>query len=224
VPSRSSQNAWRLLLGSPRPLGLGMWTSLPPRSPEQRPAEPCDGVLKTRLALREAGWHECEELIWVKPNAPPLGSKLRPRRAWESILWFSRSPQPYADLKAFGKESNDLGFTGDIRFDEKGFSEKTAWHPCVESFGNGHGNTRIPDVIVASVGSNEPGLDYPAVFPLGLAEQLIKTFSQDGDLVLDRFSGAGQTLLAARGCGRRYLGIEREEKYVRIALKRIHGL
>ena len=57
-----------------------------------------DYVLRTRLAIREAGWHECEELIWLKPNAPPLGSKLRPRRAWESVLWFSRSPQPYSDL------------------------------------------------------------------------------------------------------------------------------
>ena len=55
-----------------------------------------DYVLRTRLALREAGWHECEELIWLKPDAPPLGSQMRPRRAWESVLWFSQSPQPYS--------------------------------------------------------------------------------------------------------------------------------
>ena len=88
-----------------------------------------DYVLKTRLAVRESGWHECEELIWLKPDAPPLGSKLRPRRAWESILWFSRSPQPYADLKACGKESDRLGSNGAIKFAEGGVSEKTAWHP-----------------------------------------------------------------------------------------------
>jgi modification methylase len=64
-------------------------------------------------------------------------------------------------------------------------------------------------------------LDHPAVFPLALAEQLVKTFSQSGDLVLDPFCGSGQTLLAAKGCGRRYLGIEREEKYVRIAMQRL---
>ena len=52
-----------------------------------------------------------------------------------SILWFSRCPQPYADLKACGKESDRLGFNGAIRFAENGVSEKTAWHPCVESFG-----------------------------------------------------------------------------------------
>ena len=180
-----------------------------------------DYVLKTRLALREAGWHECEELIWLKPNAPPLGSKLRPRRAWESILWFSRSPQPYADLKACGKVSDGLGFSGDIRFADNGFSEKTAWHPCVESFGKGHGIARISDVILAPIGANEPGLDHPAVFPLALAEQLVRTFSQEGDLVLDCFCGSGQTLLAAKGCGRRYLGIEQEAKYVKVALGRL---
>jgi hypothetical protein len=104
-----------------------------------------DYVLRTRLALREAGWHECEELIWLKPNAPPLGSKLRPRRAWESILWFSRSPQTYADLKACGRESDRLGFDGSIRFAEHGVSGRTAWHPCVESFGKGHGIARRQD-------------------------------------------------------------------------------
>lgn len=180
-----------------------------------------DYLLRTRLAIREAGWHECEELIWLKPNAPPLGSKLRPRRAWESVLWFSRSPQPYADLKACGNPSDRLGFGGDIRFADNGVSEKTAWHPCVESFGKGNGISRISDVILAPIGTNEPGIDHPAVFPLTLAEQLVRTFSQEGDLVLDCFCGSGQTLLAAKNCGRRYLGIEREAKYVRLALQRL---
>ena len=180
-----------------------------------------DYLLKTRLAVREAGWHECEELIWVKPDAPPLGSKLRPRRAWESILWFSRCAQPYADLKACGKESDRLGFNGAIKFAEGGVSEKTAWHPCVESFGKGNGVARITDVIVANVGGNEPGLDHPAMFPLALADQLIRTFSQQGDLVADVFCGSGQTLLAAKNCGRRFVGIEREQKYVSIALGRL---
>ena len=37
-----------------------------------------DYVLRTRR-LRDAGWHECEGLIWFKPDAPPLGSLNRPR-------------------------------------------------------------------------------------------------------------------------------------------------
>jgi DNA modification methylase len=83
------------------------------------------------------------------------------------------------------------------------------------------GVARIKDVIVANVGGNEQGLDYPAIFPLAVAEQLVRTFSQTGDLVLDPFSGSGQSLLSAKRCGRRFLGIEREEKYVRIAQVRL---
>ena len=102
-----------------------------------------DYVLRTRLALREAGWHECEELIWLKPDAPPLGSKLRPRRAWESILWFSRCPSPTPISRRAARSQTGLASTGSIKFAEGGVSEKTAWHPCVESFGKGNGVARI---------------------------------------------------------------------------------
>jgi DNA modification methylase len=180
-----------------------------------------DYVLRTRLAVREAGWRECEEMIWVKPSSPPVGSNLRPRRAWESILWFAKVTQPFSDLKACGRESDRLGFDGSIKFAAGGVSEKTGWNPRIESIGIVSGIARVTDVIVASHGDNEPGVDHPAMFPIGLAGQLIKTFSQEGDLVLDCFAGSGQTLLAAKACGRRYLGIEREQKYVKIALERL---
>ena len=61
----------------------------------------------------------------------------------------------------------------------------------------------MTDVLVAPVGGEEPGVDHPAMFPTGLAEQLIRTFSREGDLVLDNFCGSGQTLLAAKSCDRR---------------------
>jgi site-specific DNA-methyltransferase (cytosine-N4-specific) len=176
-----------------------------------------DYVIRTRLALRESGWHECEELIWLKPDAPPLGSLKRPRRTWESVLWFSRSPQPYCDLKACGRESARVGFDGSLRFGVGNGKPLNGG----QAAGCSNGVARISDVIVAPIGTNEPGVDHPAVFPLGVAQQLIKTFSQLDDLVLDPFCGSGQTLVAAKGCGRRYLGIEREERYVKIALGRL---
>ena len=138
-----------------------------------------------------------------------------------AILWFSRCPQPYCRPESVWQGVGPGGLQGVSSGSLRRVSEKTASHPCVESVGKGNGVARITDVIVANVGGNEPGLDHPAVFPLALAEQLIKTFSQAGDLVLDPFCGSGQTLLAAKGCGRRYLGIEREEKYVKIALGRL---
>lgn len=176
-----------------------------------------DYVLRTRLALRESGWNECEELIWYKPDAPPLGSLHRPRRTWESVLWYGRSPQPYCDLKACGRESDRLGFEGSLRFVVGGESPLNGG----QGVGRTSGVARIGDVLVAPIGENETGVDHPAVFPLSLAQQLIKSFSMEEDLVLDPFCGSGQTLLAAKGCGRRYLGFEREERYVEIALERL---
>src|ERR1039457_4275411 len=74
-----------------------------------------DYVLKTRLALRNDGWKECEELIWLKPNAPPLGSDYRPRRTWEHILWFSKTPKPYIDLRANGSYSRSEEHTSELQ-------------------------------------------------------------------------------------------------------------
>src|ERR1035441_6878424 len=79
-----------------------------------------DYVLRSRLALREDGWKECEELIWLKPDAPPLGSKDRPRRTWENILWFSKTPKPYIDLRANGGFSDRIGFVGSGNYAENG--------------------------------------------------------------------------------------------------------
>ena len=62
---------------------------------------------------------------------------------------------------------------------------------------------------------------YPTQKPLLLLERIITLTTNDGDCVLDPFCGSGQALVAAKGCGRRYLGIEREAKYVRIALGRL---
>jgi len=41
-----------------------------------------DYVLRTQLALRDDGWTECEELIWLKPDSPPLGSTIMALENW----------------------------------------------------------------------------------------------------------------------------------------------
>jgi len=56
-----------------------------------------DYVLRTRLALRDDGWCEIDEYVWQKPDGGALGHKHRLRRAWESILHFAPSNDPYAD-------------------------------------------------------------------------------------------------------------------------------
>jgi site-specific DNA-methyltransferase (adenine-specific) len=59
------------------------------------------------------------------------------------------------------------------------------------------------------------------MFPVALAEQLISTFSQKGDLVVDPFCGSGSTLVAAKQLGRDFRGFDTNRKYVKIALGRL---
>ena len=62
--------------------------------------------------------------------------------------------------------------------------------------------------------------EHPAVFPLQLAKDHIKSWSNEGDLVLDPFMGSGTTGLAALELNRRFIGFEISEKYSKIANER----
>ena len=62
---------------------------------------------------------------------------------------------------------------------------------------------------------------YPCEKPLALMEHIIRTSSRPGDVVLDCFAGSGTTLLAAVKLGRKAIGIEQVEHWVRYAEARI---
>lgn len=64
---------------------------------------------------------------------------------------------------------------------------------------------------------------YPTQKPLALCEDLIKTFSNDGNTVLDNCMGSGTTGLACMNTGRKFIGIEKDVKYFDISLDRISG-
>lgn len=64
---------------------------------------------------------------------------------------------------------------------------------------------------------------HPTQKPVLLLEDLIKTFSNEGDLVVDLTCGSGSTLVAAQNTNRNYIGIEQEKEYVDIANKRIEA-
>lgn len=62
---------------------------------------------------------------------------------------------------------------------------------------------------------------HPAPFPEALARDHILSWSNEGDVVLDPFSGSGTTAKMAKHNGRRFIGIEVNPEYVEISLKRL---
>jgi DNA modification methylase len=62
---------------------------------------------------------------------------------------------------------------------------------------------------------------HSASYPMALPEWFIRLFTEDGDMVLDPFNGAGTTSAAAKAMKRHYLGIDTNADYCRVAVERL---
>jgi DNA modification methylase len=177
-----------------------------------------DCWLRARLMIREGGFKEIETLIWHKNDAPPLGRNDRPRRAYEYVYWFSPTSNPYIDTRACGTPLvESRGRMGRDRGKDVGTHGR-------QIFGRFRTTdlARVTDVIAAPVGGGMPAnIPHPAMYPLRLADQLIKTFSREGDVVADPCCGSGQTLIAARDSGRNWWGCDIVPRFAKLSRERI---
>ena len=179
-----------------------------------------DYVLRTRLALREDGWAELEELIWHKKGGAPLGSIRRPRRSWESLLWYGKHGGAYSAPKAAGAETTRIGLSGGRRGEHVS---------TVQFNANGSkdvGRARVADVVALSTRMNadSDGLnDHPAPYPWQLAEWCGKLITPDGGTILDPFSGSASTGVAAIRNGWNYIGIDASAEYVHMSARRLEA-
>lgn len=186
-----------------------------------RDGEISDYVLHTRLALRAAGWVECEELIWFKSDGPPLGSPARPRRSWERVLWFAPTPDPWCDPTNVGKYSEKVGLSGGGRGTGEyvGVASQTT-----QPKGQG-GRARGRDIIEAPVSGidRRKWLDHPAMYPVDVPKYCVNLACPPGAdaTVLDVFNGAATTGVAALELGRSYVGIDRDERYIAMSSRRL---
>jgi site-specific DNA-methyltransferase (adenine-specific) len=76
-------------------------------------------------------------------------------------------------------------------------------------------------VSILEVGSVDT--HHPTQKPIALMKYLIRTYTNEGELVLDNTMGSGTTGVACVNTGRRFIGIEKEHKYFEIAIKRIEA-
>ena len=68
---------------------------------------------------------------------------------------------------------------------------------------------------------NSDGVYHPTQKPVALMEYLIRTYTNEGETVLDNTMGSGTTGVACANTGRRFIGIERDPAYFQIASDRI---
>ena len=173
--------------------------------------------------LFRSGWAELEELIWHKKGGAPLGSTRRPRRSWESLLWFGKHGKAYADPKGAGPLTVHVGLTPGSRGRGEYLnpSQRNTNVRLPEPV-----RARVSDVAVLSTRLNEKsnGLnDHPAPFPWQLAEWCGKLIIPDGGTILDPFSGSASTGVAAIRNGWNYIGIDSSEEYVSMSARRLEA-
>jgi len=92
--------------------------------------------------------------------------------------------------------------------------------------GTNYGELRKEKRIIGNVWRIQPsrGSEHPAVFPEELAVNHIKSWSNEGDIVIDPMCGSGTTPKMASNLGRRYIGIDISEEYCQIARDRLRAV
>ena len=174
------------------------------------------------IMMTDHGWILRNEIIWYKPNAMPSSVKDRFTVDFEKVFffvknkkyWFEQQLEPYQEginrwggtnLKANGNSVWDKG-TGQntyrvrsLRANNNGRNKRCVWQIPTKPFKGAHF----------------------AVFPPTLVEPMIQAGCPENGIVLDPFMGSGTVAEVALKLNRRFVGIELNPEYIKIAKKRI---
>ena len=165
------------------------------------------------LVMSNVKWFKYE-WIWEKTMASNFAlSKKQPFKKHENILVFYRkqptyNPQmedgkPYVDNRNTGTRNTSVGSESNLI--RRPINNKGSRYPStVQKFSNGN-NKNV----------------HPTQKPVALLEYLIKTYTLEGETVLDNCIGSGSTGVACINTNRNFIGIEKDDKYFKIAKKRI---
>lgn len=158
------------------------------------------------------------DIVWNKVlKSGFLNAKTMPLRMHEQIAVFYRKKPTYNPQKTKGNPNHTKG----TKIFVKGETN------------NNYGNFKPVDIDVNDdmkypISIVEYSKPHPSVAlhptqkPVDLLEYLIKTYSNEGDVVLDNCMGSGSTGVACVNTNRNFIGIEKDENYFKIAEQRIN--
>ena len=149
------------------------------------------------------------EWIWIKNRATGhLNAKIMPMKSHENIVVFCKKKTVYNPQKTKGKPYKKTPSTNTY----KGYGN----HQPVYQDNNGFRYPKTPLEF-----DSEQNEFHPTQKPVALFEYLIKTYTNEGETVLDNCIGSGTTAIASLNTGRYFIGIEKDEQYHKIACERV---
>ncbi|HEY5721700.1 MAG TPA: site-specific DNA-methyltransferase [Allosphingosinicella sp.] len=153
-------------------------------------------IFRVGAALQDEGYWILNDIVWRKSNPMPNFRGTRFTNAHETLIWASRSESSrytfnYRAMKALNDE----------------IQMRSDWVLPICS-----GGERVKTDGVKA---------HPTQKPEALLYRVLLACTNAGDVVLDPFFGTGTTGAVARRLGRRWIGVEREPRYVKVARERI---
>lgn len=158
------------------------------------------------------------EWIWEKSRVTGfLNVNKRPLTAHENILIFYKktpvyNPQKWVIDERFIDRRKKLDIAN---YKQQNYGNHTKTNRKKDD------GSRFPLSIIPILSENTEKTGHPTQKPVVLLEYLIKTYTNEGDVVLDNCMGSGSTGVACVNTGRRFIGIELDDRYFEIARRRI---
>ena len=160
------------------------------------------------------------KIIWEKTVASSqMNCNYAPLRIYEEILIFSKAAACYVKDKSKAMTYNPQFSKGEPYKIKRKINTSNTYDYQKENEKINDGYRYPNDIIKISNPRIKNG--HPTQKPVGLMEYIIKTYTNENEIVLDNTCGSGTTLLAARNLKRKCIGIELEEKYCEIAKNRL---
>ena len=158
-------------------------------------------IFRVGTIMQNIGYWILNDVLWIKTNPMPNFRGVRFTNAHETLIWASvekgaKYTFNHQAMKGFNDEKQ-------MRSDWWLLSLATGAERLKDENGNKAHSTQKPEALLYRV---------------------ILSSSNPGDVVLDPFMGSGTTGVVAKRLHRKWIGIEREEKYIRLAKKRIDAV
>jgi site-specific DNA-methyltransferase (adenine-specific) len=204
LPYGTTQNKWDTVIDLPK-----LWTAYkrvckPTAAIVLTAAQPFTSVLVcSNLKGFKYQW------VWEKPKASGfLNARRRPLTSHEDVCVFgcidTYNPQGLVPVEVNSARKNKSG---------NGNFGKVTSKPYIQNEGN------FPRSVLKMQHETDPV--HPTQKPVALMEYMIKTYTDEGMIVLDNCMGSGTTGVACMNLGRSFIGIERDPAYFKIASDRI---
>lgn len=154
------------------------------------------------------------EWVWQKNAGSNFGTvKFMPMKEHESVLVFAKGKTTYNPQMQERAESGKARVKTVVNY-----ASKSDHHTMDAAIPSMRPDLRYPSSVQKF--NRERGL-HPTQKPVALMEYLIRTYTNEGDTVLDNTMGSGTTGVACQNTARNFIGIERDPTYFEIAARRL---